>query len=88
MILVSVTMVAIWGKKLVILNDKYVRNKIAGGKQLLNLDQPQCMRLHITLSKTTSEKMVNATREGFVKSTQGYASAIVEKIETFLAWLQ
>jgi hypothetical protein len=32
--------------------------------------------------------MVNATREGFVKSTQGYASAIVEKIETFLAWLQ
>ena len=47
------------------------------------MNQPLCMRLHITSSKITSEKLVKATREGFDRSTQGNIIDIAEEIESF-----
>ena len=66
----------------------YVQTKSSDEKQLLNMSQSLCMRLHIISSKITSKKMIKATREGFEKSTQGNTAGIAEEIETFLAWLE
>ena len=66
----------------------YVRNKSSQAEQLLGMSQALCMRLHITSGKITSDKMINATREGFVKSTGGNTTPIADEIETFLAWLK
>ena len=66
----------------------YVKNKISDEKQLLEMNQALCMRLHITSAKITAEKMVKATREGFEKSTQNNTASISGEIETFLNWLK
>lgn len=62
----------------------YTQTKSSDEQQLLNMRQPLCMRLYITSSKITSEKLVKATREGFEKSTQGDTVGIAEEIEIFL----
>jgi hypothetical protein len=66
----------------------YVQEKTSEAKKLLDMGQAMCMRLHITSSKITSEKMVNATREGFDQSTNGNTDPIKNEIEKFLAWLK
>ena len=66
----------------------YVENKTDQEKQLLEMNQALCMRLHITSAKITAEKMVKATREGFEKSTQNNTAPIADEIETFLNWLK
>lgn len=65
----------------------YTQTKSSDEQYLLSMNQPLCMRLHITSSKITSEKLVKATREGFDKSTQGHTTDIAEEIELFLTWL-
>jgi len=66
----------------------YVQEKISDASLFLEMAQASCMRLHITSSKITSEKMIKATREGFEKSTQGNTAPIEEEISTFLSWLE
>ncbi len=66
----------------------YVQEKVADADKFLKMEKASCMRLHITSSKITSEKMINATREGFEKSTKGNTAPIENEIETFLAWLE
>lgn len=65
----------------------YTQTKSSDEQQLLSMNQPLCIRLHITSAKITSEKLVKATREGFDKSTQGNTTVIAEEIESFLTWL-
>lgn len=66
----------------------YVQEKNSDANKLLDMGQALCMRLHITSSKITSEKMINATREGFDQSTSGNTDPIKNEIEKFLAWLK
>ncbi len=66
----------------------YVQEKVTDANQFLEMEKASCMRLHITSSKITSEKMIKATREGFEKSTKGNTAPIEGEIETFLAWLK
>ncbi len=66
----------------------YVESKTDQAEQLLELNQPVCIHLHITSGKITAEKMIKATREGFEKSTQGNTTPIEKEIETFLSWLK
>jgi hypothetical protein len=66
----------------------YVQEKIHDGSLFLEMAQAACMRLNITSSKITSEKMIKATREGFENSTQGNTAPIETEIETFLSWLK
>ncbi len=66
----------------------YTQQKIADEDQLLNMQQALCMRLSITSSKITSEKMIKATHEGFEKSTKGNIAPIETEVEMFLSWLE
>jgi len=66
----------------------YLQEKLSDATLLLEMAQASCMRLHITSSKITSEKMIKATREGFEKSTQGNTAPIEAEIESFLSWLE
>ena len=66
----------------------YTQEKNSDAKQILEMVQASCMRLHISSSKITSEKMIKATKQGFEKSTQGNIAPIESEIETFLAWLE
>lgn len=66
----------------------YTQEQTSDANKLLELDQAMCMRLHIISSRITSEKMITATREGFVKSTDGDTDPIKDEIETFLSWLK
>lgn len=66
----------------------YVQEKLSDGSLFLEMAQASCLRLNITSSKITSEKMIKATREGFDKSTQGNIAPIEAEIETFLSWLE
>ena len=66
----------------------YVQEKLSDENLLLEMAQASCMRLHITSSKITSKKMINATREGFEKSTKGNVAPIEAEIKTFLSWLE
>jgi hypothetical protein len=66
----------------------YVQEKISDGSLFLELAQASCLRLNITSSKITSEKMIKATREGFDKSTQGNIAPIEAEIGTFLSWFE
>ena len=66
----------------------YLQKKSNDGSLLLEMAQASCMRLHITSSKITSEKMIKATREGFGASTQGNTAPIETEIKTFLSWLE
>ena len=66
----------------------YVQEKVHDGNAFLKMSQAACMRLNITSSKITSEKMIKATREGFENATQGNTAPIEAEIETFLSWLE
>ena len=43
------------------------------------------IRLHIISSRVTSKKMEDATREGFVKATDGKIEPIKDQIERFIS---
>jgi len=66
----------------------YVQEKLNDAGLFLEMAQASCMRLHITSSKITSEKMIKATREGFDNATQGNTAPIETEIETFLSYLE
>ncbi len=66
----------------------YVQEKQSDNNKLLEMQQAMCIRLNITSSKITSEKMIKATREGFEKSTKGNLEPIADEVETFLSWLK
>jgi len=66
----------------------YVQEKLSDANLFLEMAQASCMRLNITSSKITSEKMIKATREGFENSTQGNTAPIEKEITTFLTWLE
>lgn len=63
----------------------YLQNKSTDPKAIVESDEPMAIRLHIISSLITSEKMENATREGFENSTKGNTEPIRSKIEEFIA---
>ena len=52
---------------------------------LLKADEPMCITLTIISSLISSEKMENASREGFANTVQNNTPKMNEKIETFIA---
>jgi len=53
--------------------------------KIINTVHPMAISLYITSGLITSQKMVDATREGFGKSTQNNVASISSKIEEFIA---
>lgn len=64
----------------------YLKNKTQNANDIVNADEDMALRLHIISGLITSEKMLEATKEGFDNSLAGKKdNAIQAKIDTFLA---
>ena len=53
--------------------------------KIIEADEPMAISLHITSSLITSERMEEATREGFQNSTGGNNEPLADEIEKFIA---
>lgn len=62
----------------------YVPSTIDDGQAIINADEPQAITLHIISGMITSDKMKDATMEGFENATGGDLSAIQSEVDTFL----
>ena len=66
----------------------YVPETIDDGEAVINADEPQAITLHIISGMITSERMTEATLEGFEASTDGDMAAIQEDVDQFMAVFQ
>jgi len=62
----------------------YVPSTINDGQAIINADEPQAITLHIISGMITSDKMKDATMEGFENATGGDLSAIQSEVDAFL----
>ncbi|TGN41955.1 chalcone isomerase family protein [Marinobacter confluentis] len=62
----------------------YVPSTISDGQAIINADEPQAITLHIISGMITSDKMKDATMEGFENSTGGDLAAIQDEVDAFL----
>ena len=63
----------------------YLQNKTTDASKVLSEDKPMAIRLHIISSMITSEKMEDATREGFKNSLGSKMSSMTSEIEAFIS---
>ncbi|MDD3344469.1 MAG: chalcone isomerase family protein [Sulfurospirillaceae bacterium] len=63
----------------------YAPKTYESASALMMADEPMSISLHIISSLITSEKMEEATREGFINATEGKTAPIAHQIETFIA---
>ncbi|WP_370231724.1 chalcone isomerase family protein [Marinobacter nauticus] len=66
----------------------YVPEQVSDGEAVINADEPQAITLHITSGMITSERMTEATMDGFKASTDGDLSAIQSDVDQFMAVFQ
>lgn len=62
----------------------YLKAKSSDAQKIIAADEPMAIKLHIVSGLITSEKMEDATREGFTKSTKDNTSALMDRINTFM----
>lgn len=63
----------------------YVPESISDGEAVINADEPQAITLHIISGMITSERMTEATLEGFKASTNGNMAPVQDDIDQFMA---
>jgi hypothetical protein len=63
----------------------YLQQKSDDPVSIIETDDPMAIRLQITSSMITSEKMENATREGFSNATNGDVAPIKDQIDKFIS---
>ncbi len=63
----------------------YLGQKSSDAKVITDADEAMAIRLHITSGMITSERMKEATNEGFEASLNGNTDPLREKIEAFIA---
>ena len=63
----------------------YLTERNSSPDKIINEDEPMAITLHITSSLITSERMEEATREGFQNSTGGNTAPIADEIEEFIS---
>jgi hypothetical protein len=61
----------------------YLKGKTTDATKIINADEPMAIKLHIISGMITSEKMTDATDEGFKKSTGGNTTPFAAKISQF-----
>lgn len=66
----------------------YVPETVNDGQAIINADEPQAITLHIISGMITSERMTEATLEGFKASTAGDMAAIQNDVDQFLRVFQ
>ncbi|HHO75302.1 MAG TPA: chalcone isomerase [Deltaproteobacteria bacterium] len=62
----------------------YLEQKSSDANSVINAEEPMAVRLHIISSLITSEKMEDATREGFENSLGGNIEPLKGEIEAFI----
>ena len=62
----------------------YTKTPSHDADQIIRADEPMAISLHIVSSLISSEKMQNATMEGFEKATKNNIAPIKESIEAFI----
>ncbi|MCG2580846.1 MAG: chalcone isomerase family protein [Marinobacter sp.] len=63
----------------------YVPESIDDGQAVIDADEPQAITLHIISDMITSERMTDATLEGFKNATDGDLSAIQDDVDQFMS---
>lgn len=63
----------------------YVPETIDDGVAVINADEPQAITLHIISGMITSDRMTEATLEGFESATDGDMSAIQDDVDRFMS---
>lgn len=63
----------------------YLTAKKKDADAIIKANEPMAVNLHIVSGLVTSDKMIEAVKEGFKKSTGGNTSAIQAKIDKFVA---
>ncbi len=63
----------------------YLKKKNSDANAILNADEPMAVRIHIISKLITSDKMKDATMEGFQNSTNGNIAPYKDKIDTFIS---
>ena len=62
----------------------YLVERNSSPDKIIEADEPMAITLHITSSLITSERMEEATREGFSNATGGNTAPIADEIEKFI----
>jgi hypothetical protein len=62
----------------------YATQAYSDASALVDADEPMVLSLHILSSLITSEKMEEATKEGFINATGGNTTPLQEQIDTFI----
>lgn len=63
----------------------YVPESIDDGQAVINAGEPQAITLHIISGMITSDRMTEATMEGFKNATDGDLSAIRDDVDQFMS---
>lgn len=63
----------------------YLPKKSTDNNAVIKADESMGIRLHITSDLINGEKMADATRDGFVKSTKGNLAPIQERMDRLIA---
>lgn len=66
----------------------YVPEKVSDAEAVIAADEPQAITLRITSGMITSERMTEATMEGFQAATDGDLSGIQAEVDRFMAVFQ
>lgn len=66
----------------------YTATRQTDADAVISADEPQAITLHITSGMITSERMVEATEEGFESSTNGNTAPLKADIDQFMAVFQ
>ena len=63
----------------------YLESKSANANEIIAADKPMAIKLHMVSGMITSEKMTDATMEGFKNTTGGNMAPLKPYIDSFLA---
>lgn len=62
----------------------YLKSPTKDAQAVVDADEPMAIRLYIVSSMINSERMSDATRDGFVRSTQGNTAPIEDEIDDMI----
>ena len=65
----------------------YLTEKSSDPVSILNSNTPMAIKLHVTSSLITRQKLIDALKDGIKKSLTGKMSDIQDKMDTFISYL-
>ena len=66
----------------------YLKSKSSDDSKILAANEPMAIKLHIVSDRVSSEKMIDAMKEGFENSTNGNTAPIASEIEKVIGLMK